>query len=178
MSPGDEGDEFDELFELLGSRTRYEILRLLTREPMFLGQLSRELSVGQQAVIRHLRQLIEQGFLATYEDESIRGPPRKYYRLNRCVRLSINIAPDGVRVIRITPTTTEPQGVEEVLQQNYPDLHRLVIRAQRLSEIPDSLDRKREAIVLIKQLEATSSEFQEVGKYLRGIVKWLRETHL
>jgi predicted transcriptional regulator len=178
MSPADEGDEFDELFELLGSRTRYEILRLLTREPMFLGQLSRELDVGQQAVIRHLRQLIEQGLLDTYEDESIRGPPRKYYRLNKCVRLSINIAPDGVRVIRIMPGATGPHGIEEVLQQNYPDLHRLVVRAQRLSEIPDSLDRKREAIDMIKELDAKSSEFQDVSRYLRGIIKWLRETHL
>jgi predicted transcriptional regulator len=178
MSPADESDEFDELFELLGSRTRYEILRLLTREPMFLGQLSRELAVGQQAIIRHLRQFIEQGLLDTYEDESIRGPPRKYYRLNKCVRLSINIAPDGVRVIRIMPGATGPHGVEEVLQQNYPDLHRLVVQAQRLSEIPDSLDRKREAIDLIKELEAKSSEFQDVGRYLRGIIKWLRETHL
>lgn len=178
MSPADEGDEFDELFELLGSRTRYEILRLLTREPMFLGQLSRELSVGQQAIIRHLRQLIEQGLLDTYEDESIRGPPRKYYRLNKCVRLSINIAPDGVRVVRIMPAATEPQGVEEVLEQEYPELHRLVVRAQRLSEIPDSLDRKREAIDLIKELEAKSSEFKDMGRYLHDVIKRLRETHL
>ena len=178
MSPANEADEFDELFELLGSRTRYEILRLLTREPMFLGQLSRELEVGQQAVIRHLRQLLEQGLLETYEDESIRGPPRKYYRLSKCVRLSINIAPDGVQVVRITPAATEPQGAEEVLQQEYPELYRLVNRAQRLSEIRDPLDRKREAIDLIKQLETRSSEFQDVGRYLRDIIKRLRETHL
>jgi ArsR family transcriptional regulator len=178
VSPGDESDEFDELFELLGSRTRYEILRLLTREPMFLGQLSRELSVGQQALIRHLRQLLEQGLLETYEDESIRGPPRKYYRLNKCVRLSINIAPEGVRIVRIMPGATEPQNVEEVLRQNYPELQRLVVRAERLSEIPDLLDRKREAIVLIKQLESESSEFQDVGRYLRSIIKWIRDNHL
>jgi predicted transcriptional regulator len=178
MSPADEGDEFDELFELLGSRTRYEILRLLSHEPMFLGQLSRELSVGQQALIRHLRQLLEQGFLETYEDESIRGPPRKYYRLNKCVRLSINIAPNGVRVVRIVPADAEPHGVEEVLEQDYPDLQRLVLRAQRLSEIPDPLDRKREAIDLIKELEAKSSEFRDVGRYLREIIKRLREARL
>lgn len=178
MSPDTEGDEFDELFELLGSRTRYEILRLLSREPMFLGQLSRELDVGQQALIRHLRQFIEQGLLETYEDESIRGPPRKYYRLNKCVRLSINIAPEGVRVVRIGPGASEPQNIEEVLEQDHPDLHRLVIRARRLPEISDSLDRKREAIDLVKQLEAKANEVRDVGHYLRDVIKWLRETQL
>lgn len=178
MPPTEPSDEFDILFELLGNRTRYEILRRIAREPMFLGQLSRELAVGQQAILRHLRQLREQGLLETYEDESIRGPPRKYYRLSKTIRLTIHIAPDGVRVIRIIPVDTEPQSVEEILRHRYPEIFHLVLRAQGLPKISGMLNQKRTAIDLIQQLKDKRGEVIAVGKYLRSVIGWLRENYI
>ena len=178
MSRRTSTDEFDVLFKLLGNRTRYEILRRIAIEPMFLGQLSRELSVGQQAIIRHLRQMIEQGLLETYEDESIRGPPRKYYRLSKTVRLTIQIAPDGVQVIRVVPTRRKPRTVEEVIRRNYPELQVLITRAQQLPSIPGLLDRKRAAIDLIENLEKKASEVGEVAKHLKIVINYLSETYL
>jgi len=177
MSPAEPSDEFDILFELLGNRTRYEILRHIAREPMFLGQLSRELEIGQQAIIRHLRQMLEQGLLETYEDESIRGPPRKYYRLSKAIRLSIQISPDGVRVIRIIPVTTELQSVEEILKYRYPEIFRLVIHAQDIPKISGVLNQKQTAIELIQQIKAKYSEMNVVGKYLRSIIEQLQEDY-
>ncbi|MFW9935061.1 MAG: ArsR/SmtB family transcription factor, partial [Candidatus Thorarchaeota archaeon] len=104
MSSRDSRDESIHLFWLLGNPTRFEILRRLSQEPMFLGQLSRELDVHQQAILRPLQELIERGFLETYEDESIRGPPRKYYRLAKTVRVSVQITPQGIRVVRVVPS--------------------------------------------------------------------------
>jgi predicted transcriptional regulator len=93
---------------------------------MFLGQLSRELSAHQQALLRHLDELIEKGFLETYEDESIRGPPRKYYRLTKTVRLSVHITPTGVRVVRVVPGTRRPRTIQEMIKRNYPEVAQII----------------------------------------------------
>jgi predicted transcriptional regulator len=171
-------DEFDELFKLLGNKTRRELLHRLAREPMFLGQISRELSIGQQAIIRHLRELIEQGFLESYEDESIRGPPRKYYRLSKTVRLTVQITPEGLRVVRIIPAAAPPESVEERLQRQYPELARLVFLANQLSKIPDPLDRKQNAINIIRTLETKAKETKEISRYLQIFAKRLRDEFL
>lgn len=166
------------LFWLLGNPTRFEILRQLAREPMFLGQLSRELSAHQQALLRHLDELIEKGFLETYEDESIRGPPRKYYRLTKTIRLSVHITPTGVRVVRVVPSTRRPRTIQEMIKRNYPEVAQIIALAQRLRAIPDPLNRKRAAIDLLPQLEAKTKEIQDVNKFLDSVISALQKEYL
>ncbi|MFX1492503.1 MAG: hypothetical protein ACFFBU_09600, partial [Promethearchaeota archaeon] len=138
----------------------------------------RELEAHQQAILRHLDELIEKGFLETYEDESIRGPPRKYYRLTKTVRLSVHITPTGVRVVRIVPGTRRPKTVEGLIQRNYPEIYQLVVAAQRLPGIPDELDRKRAAIDIIQRLQSKTKETQEIGKYLTAVISALQNQYL
>lgn len=178
MSSRDPHNESIHLFWLLGNPTRFEILRRLSQEPMFLGQLSRELSVHQQAILRHLQELIERGFLETYEDESIRGPPRKYYRLTKTVRVSVQITPQGIRVVRVVPSMRQPRTIEGVIKRSYPEVHQLVSMIQRLGSIPNELDRKRAAIDLIQQLEAKASEAQEVSKFIDSVISELQKEYL
>jgi predicted transcriptional regulator len=176
-----ERDQIDDnvrLFWLLGNPTRFEILRRLAHEPMFLGQLSRELDAHQQALLRHLDELIEKGFLETYEDESIRGPPRKYYRLTKTVRLSVHITPTGVRVVRIVPGTRAPRTIKGIIQRNYPEIHQIVSAVQRLPGIPNRLDRKRAAIDIIQRLEVKVKETQELSKYLATVISALQKEYL
>ncbi len=178
MSQDNHSDENIHLFWLLGNATRFEILRHLAREPMFLGQLSRELAAHQQAILRHLDELIERGSLETYEDESIRGPPRKYYRLTKTVRLTVHITPSGVRVIRIAPGPKQPRTIEEVIKRNYPEIHQLLSLVQQLPRIPDELDRKRAAIDLIQQLEHKAKESQGVCNFLNSVISSLHKDYL
>ncbi len=175
MSPTEISDEFDILFHLLGNRTRYEILRHLVREPMFLGQLSRELAIGQQAILRHLRKLIKQGLLETYEDESIRGPPRKYYKLGKCIRLSIRISPEGIHVIRTVPDTAQPQTVEELLRRNYPELGRLLARVKLLPRIRNQENRRLASAELLQQLKMKRREIRSIAEYLSKVIRWVQE---
>jgi ArsR family transcriptional regulator len=163
---------------LLGNPTRFEILRRLSEEPMFLGQLSRELAVHQQAILRHLQELIKKGFLETYEDESIRGPPRKYYRLAKTVRVSVQITPQGIRIVRVVPSMRQPRTIEGVIKRSYPELHQLVSLVHRLRNIPNELDRKRAAIKLLQQFEIKANEVQQVGKYLDTVISSLQKEYL
>ena len=178
MSHPNSHDESIRLMWLLGNPTRFEILRRLSQEPMFLGQLSRELAVHQQAILRHLQELIERGFLETYEDESIRGPPRKYYRLAKTVRVSVQITPQGIRIVRVVPSMRQPRTIEGVIQRSYPEIHQLISLVQRLRSIPNELDRKRAAIDLIQQLGAKGEEAQEVSKFLDSVVSALQKEYL
>ncbi len=178
MSNPNSYDESIRLFWLLGNPTRFEILRRLSQEPMFLGQLSRELAVHQQAILRHLQELIEKRFLETYEDESIRGPPRKYYRLTKTVRVSVQITPDGIRVVRVVPTTQHPRTIKGVVQRGYPEIHQLISLIQRLRTIPNELDRKRAAIDLIQQLEEKAKETQSISKFLDSVISSLQKEFL
>lgn len=178
MSSRDSRDESIHLFWLLGNPTRFEILRRLSQEPMFLGQLSRELAVHQQAILRHLQELIERGFLETYEDESIRGPPRKYYRLAKTVRVSVQITPQGIRIVRVVPSMREPRTIEGVIKRSYPEVYQLISMVQRLGNIPNELDRKRAAIDLIQQLEAKASEAQDVSKFIDSVLSELQKKYL
>ena len=83
-----------EVLDVLGNETRRRILRLLCEGPKYLIQLSRELNVSQQAILKHIAVLERYGFISSYvERGGLPAPPRKYYTLNRSVMLTVNLAP-------------------------------------------------------------------------------------
>ncbi|HXG07506.1 MAG TPA: ArsR family transcriptional regulator, partial [Nitrososphaera sp.] len=62
----------------------------LSEEPMYFNQLAKEIGIGQQAIIRHLRVLEDIGIIETYGEKSEFGAPeRKYYRLNTSFVLTV-----------------------------------------------------------------------------------------
>ena len=67
-------DEVDELFYLLENPTRRRILQLLSVERLYPLQLSKEIDVTQQAVVKHLRILENHGLVKSRDEPSRRGP--------------------------------------------------------------------------------------------------------
>lgn len=62
---------------------------------MYFNQLAREIAVGQQAVLRHLQALEENGLIEAYSEKSTLGAPdRKYYRLNDSFIMTISLSED------------------------------------------------------------------------------------
>jgi predicted transcriptional regulator len=86
-------DEVDELFYLLENPTRRRILQLLSVERQYPLQLSREIDVTQQAVVKHLRILEQHGLVKSRDEPSSRGPNRRVYAASREVSLHIDIGP-------------------------------------------------------------------------------------
>jgi ArsR family transcriptional regulator len=79
-------EEFIDIFDVLGNETRRRILEILAEEPAYLNQLSRELRVSQQAILKHLEYLQKKGLIRPYVVEGEGGtPPKKYYELNRSI---------------------------------------------------------------------------------------------
>ncbi|MDG6905937.1 MAG: helix-turn-helix domain-containing protein [Nitrososphaerota archaeon] len=93
-------DDIDVLLEVLGNDTRRRILQLLADEPRYFIQLSKDLGVSQQAVLKHLEILERHGFVSSFEGESdYAAPKRKYYHLNRSCMLAIGITKDAVQFV-------------------------------------------------------------------------------
>ena len=86
-------DEVDELFYLLENPTRRRILKLLSVERLYPLQLSKEIDVTQQAVVKHLRILEDHGLVKSRDEPSRRGPNRRVYKASRDVSLHIDIGP-------------------------------------------------------------------------------------
>ena len=84
----------DGLLRVLENPTRRKILERLARESHYPLQLSRELGVSQQAVVKHLRSLEDLGLVSSVEEKSdVGGPNRRAYRANQSFSVQIDVGP-------------------------------------------------------------------------------------
>ncbi|WJI09621.1 ArsR family transcriptional regulator [Methanobacterium sp. CWC-01] len=86
------------LLDVMGCKTRRNILDLLRDEPRFVSQISKELEVGQKAIIEHLRAMEEAGLLSSFFQKIERGRPRKYYDISQDVEFQIFISQGTIRI--------------------------------------------------------------------------------
>ena len=86
------------LLDVMGCKTRRNILDLLRDEPRFVSQISKELEVGQKAIIEHLRAMEEAGLLSSSFQKIERGRPRKYYDISQDVEFQIFISQGTIRI--------------------------------------------------------------------------------
>ncbi len=75
-------DEIDRLLSLVENPTRRRILESLVREPSYPLRLSKELGVSQQAVMKNLVLMEQNGLVSSSRAESDMGPSRIVYTPN------------------------------------------------------------------------------------------------
>src|SRR5688500_17583789 len=91
--------DFGIILDIIGNNTRRKILATLDQEPMYFNQLAKEISIGQQAILRHMKTLEDIGLIESYADKSNLGAPdRKYYRLNSSFSLTICHSEDAFSI--------------------------------------------------------------------------------
>ena len=91
IGPANADIDMDDVFDVMGCKTRRDIINLLREEPMFVSEISNELNIGQKAIIAHLRAMEEIGILSSSYKKIMRGRPRKYYDLPHEVNINITI---------------------------------------------------------------------------------------
>jgi len=90
--------EIDSLLEIIENPLRREILLRLSKEGHYPLQLSKELKVSQQAIMKHLKILEEFGLVSCSEEKSDRGgPPRKLYASKKQFSIRIDVGPNIFR---------------------------------------------------------------------------------
>ena len=86
--------DLDTLLAVIGNPTRRMILRKLVKEDHYPLQLSKELSISQQAIMKHLRVLEESDLVKSVFRKSDSGPPRKFYVATKSLTLIIDLTPE------------------------------------------------------------------------------------
>jgi ArsR family transcriptional regulator len=79
------------LLDLLGNENLRRILRLISRKPCYVTEISEQLGVSPKAVIYHLRKLGDAGLIESRTDDQ----RRKYFHIARNIRLEVTLAPYG-----------------------------------------------------------------------------------
>lgn len=117
--------DLEELLDVMGCKTRRDILDFLRDEPRFVSQISRELEVGQKAIIEHLRAMENAGLLNSSFQKIERGRPRKYYGISQDIEFQIFISQGIIRV--------------KVPGHQFQELQRLEERSRMGEEVEDEL---------------------------------------
>lgn len=81
--------------EVLGSKARLEILRVLSRRDMYVSELMEEVGMDGKTATHHLDVLTDAGLLESYKEGR-----RRYYTLVREVRIDISPSPERRFVVR------------------------------------------------------------------------------
>lgn len=103
------------VLDVIGCKTRRDILALLTEEPRFVSEISQELDIGQKAIIGHLKAMEELGLINPTYQKIERGRPRKYYEISQGVEIKIFIKPDTIQMHMVGEEFTELHNIEERL---------------------------------------------------------------
>ena len=90
--------DMEAILDVMGCKTRRDIINLLREEPMFVSEISNALNIGQKAIIEHLRAMEEIGILNSSFKKIVRGRPRKYYDLPNEVNVHITINRNSFKV--------------------------------------------------------------------------------
>ncbi|MCD7781912.1 MAG: ArsR family transcriptional regulator [Methanosphaera sp.] len=107
--------DLEAVLDVIGCKTRRDILALLTEEPQFVSQISQELEVGQKAIIGHLKAMEELGLINPTYQKIDRGRPRKYYEISKDIEIKIFIKPDNINMHMLGEEFTELNNIEERL---------------------------------------------------------------
>lgn len=149
-------DEIDMLLSIVENPTRRRILEALVREPHYPLQLSKELGVSQQAVMKNLSLMEQSGMVVSYREASNMGPMRTVYVPNADFTLVIDMH-DSMFSARLIE-----QGEGKA-------------RCGDFADVDDAAEKVRELDSAIKELDARRAELIEernaVMAWLTGMMK-------
>ncbi|WP_087037172.1 ArsR/SmtB family transcription factor [Thermococcus litoralis] len=137
-------EEHGRLLDVLGNETRRRILLLLTKRPYFVSELSKELGVGQKAILEHLRILESAGLIEGRIEKIPRGRPRKYYQIKRGIRLEVLLTPYSFGTEMYEPKaprqTKEYEEIKQLIKSQEPIEEKIRELSSFLSEIEQKID--------------------------------------
>jgi len=84
-------NDIDMILSVIENPTRRRILMALVREPHYPLQLSRELGVSQQAIMKNLDILEKSGLVESWKESSGKGPEKIVYRPTSEFTLTIDL---------------------------------------------------------------------------------------
>ena len=135
--------DLDDLLSMVENPTRRRILEALVAEPRYPLQLSKELGVSQQAVMKNLTLLERHGLVMSHRESSTMGPMRTVYSPNTEFTIVIDMHNRmfTTRLIRAEEHDDE--------KPSKTDIDKAIGRVRELETRLESLERER--IKLIRE---------------------------
>ena len=178
-------NEIDMLLAIIGNPTRRQILRKLVKEEHYPLQLSRELRVSQQAIMKHLDVLEKNDLVRSdYQKSESGGPRRKYYEATRSFTIVIDLGPelfneelrvhDKPMVIEAADDVSSLSEAENLRVKLAEYSQSISLINSRLAEISTQRDellvRKKEAMHRVNQIIDTLCDDYIERKILRHLI--------
>ncbi|MFA5312259.1 MAG: helix-turn-helix domain-containing protein [Methanomassiliicoccales archaeon] len=106
-------DDLDMLLSVIENPTRRKILEALVREPHYPLQLSRELGLSQQGIVKHLKVLEDLNLVRSHSEVSDQGgPSRKIYVPTTGFTIVVDIGPGFFNTELVTRDLEPEEEVE------------------------------------------------------------------
>jgi ArsR family transcriptional regulator len=164
----------DELLDILGNRTRREIIKLVSEEPKCLSELSRETGVEKMALARHLDSMTRANILTVEEEKIKRGRPRKYYEIAEHIRLKVDISPEEFSLKLRTRSRGEREKMSNVHTLRLESAKSISDPLQRLAALSKiAEDVKKEIMYYEDALQKAEDVLDEVRRAGREAVEEL-----
>jgi Predicted transcriptional regulators len=96
-------NDIDTILSIVENPTRRRILQALVREPHYPLQLSKELGISQQAVMKNLEIMEKEGLISGKKENSNKGPERIVYRPTSEFTITIDMRNGMFRTRMILP---------------------------------------------------------------------------
>jgi ArsR family transcriptional regulator len=145
--------DLEAILDVMGCKTRRDIINLLTDEPRFVSEISKELEVGQKAIIEHLRAMEELGLLSSSFQKIERGRPRKYYDISQDIQIQIFIGPGAIKMNVIGQEFSELYTLEGRIHMGETEVTEELKKLIRKYD-----DAKKHAEKLLSELESNNEE--------------------
>ncbi len=138
----------DLVLEVLGNESRRRILSLLAKKPCYVSEISYSLKMAPKAVLEHLEKLEKAGLIKSFEEGR-----RRYYYIDKSVRLEISITPH-----RFYANMTTENGAE------------FDLTFEKLSEIVKSFDFSVRGLSDINRMLSKIEELQKTFSRLQSAI--------
>lgn len=144
-------NDMDTILAIVENPTRRRILQAVVREPHYPLQLSKELGISQQAIVKNLNLMEKEGIVVSYRESSDRGPERIFYRPSSEFTITIDMRNNmfEVKMIPANESSKKPETKELEPKKTAEERKLEEVRA-RISQIDRQIaefDRRRSEIV-------------------------------
>lgn len=106
-------DDLDRILSVVENPTRRRILQAIVREPHYPLQLSKELGISQQSVVKNLDVMERNGMVVHYRQSSNVGPDRIFYRPSSEFTILIDLRNGMFETHMVSPETKNEDKEKE-----------------------------------------------------------------
>lgn len=169
-------NDLDIMLTVIENPTRRRILEALVREPHYPLQLSKELGMSQQAIMKHLKVMEDYHLVRSFPEESDQGgPTRKRYVPTAKFTIIVDFGPGlfNTEFIKIAMQAMTGHRFDEEMVLEPVDLPAIGDRIFRLRETIASVDLELEDLQQrrAKLIETKENALEEAGMLVENSIQ-------